>query len=78
MPPSSKPLHTTFTVNRLKPTQKSLTKDTNTRSDDTKDDNTKTTRGWSGPIPPNEAEDSEISSNAIDGTQYEAKKNESK
>lgn len=68
-----KPLHTTFSVGRLKPTIKPLSKETNTRSPD---EYIKTTRTW-GPIAPSEAEDAEIASNAIDGSQYEAKKNES-
>lgn len=70
-----KPLHTTFSVGmgRLKPTTKPLSTETNTR---TPDEYIKTTRAW-GPIPPSEAEDAEIASNAIDGSQYEAKKNES-
>uniref|UniRef100_A0A336MI79 CSON000329 protein n=1 Tax=Culicoides sonorensis TaxID=179676 RepID=A0A336MI79_CULSO len=66
-----KPIHTTFAVGRLKPTPRPLTKETVTRSPE---DFVKTTRVW-GPIPPSEAEDAEIASNAIDGSQYETKKN---
>lgn len=69
-----KPLHTTFSVGRLKPTSKvPVSKEVVTRSPE---DYVKTTRAW-GPIPPSEAEDAEIASNSIDGSQYEVKKNES-
>ncbi|XP_063702142.1 myelin regulatory factor-like protein isoform X2 [Culicoides brevitarsis] len=72
--PPEKPLHTTFSFERFKPTTKpfSLSKDSNTKSPE---ELIKTTRVW-GPIAPSEAEDPEIASNAIDGTQYEEKKNE--
>lgn len=68
-----KPLHTTFSVGRVKPTLKPLSKEMNTRAPE---DYVKTTRAWSA-IAPSEAEDAEIASNAIDGSQYDAKKNES-